>query len=391
VSEHAVLAPSAAERWLECPASIRMEKHVPEEAESFYALEGTAAHALGEIKASLHFGKITKRQATARRAEWAREFERFAEDADTMIAMEEHTDAYVQLLQERMDLYPNSQIMLEQKLDTGVPQSWGTSDSVIVSPVHVEIIDFKYGQGVEVEAEGNPQLRLYALGALDTYGELLGETELVRMTVHQPRLHHVLTAEMTPDELRDWRTSILPTAELALGEDAPFGPSDTACRWCPASGRCRAQLEKVFETDFDVDPDTLSPEEMAELLARVSLIRDWLNAFEEAALSLAYSKGKPIPGYKVVMSGGKRSFTDPGEAIDFLVEEKGYELDEVSVRKIRGIGELEKLLGVKEFAALMEPYVKKGDGRPSLASEDDPRPAVAPNTEAIKEFGEDLI
>jgi hypothetical protein len=386
-NEHATLSPSAAERWLECPASIRMESLVPPEVESEYAREGTIAHALAELKASREFGFITDAQFVDRRRRWYVEHRDVIDQDEVEVEMERHTDAYVDLLRDRMSLYPNSALLLEQRMDTGVPHCWGTGDAVICSPEHVEIVDFKYGAGVAVEAKGNPQLRLYALGAMDTFGDVLGETKVIRITVHQPRMNHVLTDEMDPDDLRGWREDIIPIAESALGDDAPFGPSDTACRWCPASGRCKAQLEEVFSVPFDQDLDTLSPDEFSAFLGKRKMVQDWLNAFEAAALDLAYSQSTPIPGYKVVLSGGIRSVKDQERALEVLLEE-GFDRDEVSVRKVKGIGDLEKLLGKERFAELLEDpgIVQKSEGRPSLAPEDDKRPSISPNTEAAKDF-----
>lgn len=389
---HARLSPSASERWIACPASIRMEGRVPTEPESIYAKEGTVAHALAELKASLAFGAITTRQYDARYRKWLQNHNDILTD-EVIDEMHVHTDAYVALVQERAALYPNSQVMFEQRLDTGVPTCWGTSDTVIVSPVHVEIIDFKYGAGVAVEAEENPQLRLYALGALDTYGDLLGETEVVRSTVHQPRMNHVLTEELSPAAIRQWRDEVvIPAAELALGDDAPFSPSDEACRWCPASGRCKAQLEAVFATDFDRDPELLEPDEVAEKLGHVKMIRDWLNAFEIAALSMAYSEGTAIPGYKVVMSGGQRAIRDADAAVAKLVGAGFARADVVNV-KPKGIGDLEKLLGKDKFKELLEDtgIVTKGDGKPALVPESDRRESINPNDEAAKAFGEELL
>lgn len=388
--EHAVLGPSAAERWLICPASITMEGLVPPETESVYAVEGTVAHALAELKASLAFGKITKPQFDKRRNAWHHEYADLVDQDEVEVEMERHTDAYVELLREHMEREPNSELLLEQRLNTGVPSCWGTSDAVIVSPVHVETVDFKYGAGVAVEAEGNPQLRLYALGALDEYGDVLGETEVVYMTIHQPRMNHILTAEITPDSLREWRTSIIPIAEEALGPNPHFGPSETSCRWCPASGRCQAQLEEIFKTDFDVIPTVLSPKEMSEVLAKMPYIREWLKAFEEAALSLAYSEGIPIPGYKVVLSGGKRYVSDQEGTLRLLTKEHGYSFDEVGRRSTRGVGELEKLLGKERFHELLEQaeLVIRSEGKPALVLESDRRPAVAPNSEAQRVFRE---
>lgn len=387
-NEHAVLSPSAAERWLECPASIRMETLVPPEAESEYAREGTIAHTLAELKASLEFGMITNAQFVARRKRWYVEHRDVIDQDEVEIEMERHTDAYVDLLRDRMSLYPNSTLLLEQRMDTGVPSCWGTGDAVICSPEHVEVVDFKYGAGVAVEAEGNPQLRLYALGALDTFGDILGETQTIRITVHQPRMNHILTDEMSPADLLAWREDIIPIAESALGDDAPFGPSDTACRWCPASGRCKAQLEDVFSIPFEQDLETLTPEDFSSFLGKRKMVQDWLNAFEAAALDTAYSQGVPIPGYKVVLSGGQRSVRDQARALEVLVGE-GYEEDEISTRKVKGIGDLEKLLGKERFAELLEEpgIVKKSEGRPSLTTEDDKRPSISPNSEAAKDFG----
>lgn len=394
---HAHLSPSDAERWISCPAAIRMDEQVPEEPESVYAAEGTLAHTLGELKASLEFGKITKEQYRLRYVKWYEQIEAFCGGDDdraeeTVLEMERHTDAYVDLIKERVALFPGSTVLFEVRVHPGVEECWGTSDTIIVSPVHVEVIDFKYGAGVAVEAHGNPQLRLYGLGALEEMADLIGDPEVVRITVHQPRMNHVLTEEITPEALREWRdTKVIPAANLALHDpDAPFGPSDEACRWCPASGQCRAQIEAVFATaDFDEKPDVLSMEELAEALNRKKMIQDWLGALEKVALQATYSDGKTIPGYKVVLSGGQRSVQDVEKAIEILVD-AGYTEDEVlAPRKVKGIGDLESLLGKDTFKTLLEEpgIVTKSKGKPALAPESDKRPSITPNNEAAAEFG----
>lgn len=301
--------------------------------------------------------------------------------------MANHVADYVTLLTERMALHPNSQLLLEQRLPTGIPSSWGTSDAVIVSPVHVEIVDFKYGMGVQVYAAGNPQLRLYGVGALEVIAELLGDPEFVTMTVFQPRIYHTDSETLTAQDLRDWRDSLLPIAELALSDEAPFGPSESACRWCPAAGRCRAQLEWATQADFGTPADLLSPEELAEALTRIDAIEKWCEQVRAVGLDLIYTKGQPVPGWKAVRSGGRRSIPDSEGAIAALLA-VGHALNEISTRKVRGIGELEKLLGKPEFETVVSPFVVKGQGSVSLAPEDDKRPAINPNTEAQKEFRE---
>jgi hypothetical protein len=381
---HATLAPSAAERWIACPASVRMSRTVPQPPSSSYAEEGTAAHALGELKARYQILKgLTLPEYRKAFQAWKQQYHHAITD---LPEMERHTQAYVDLLREKLAEHPNSQLMLEQRVPTGVPSCWGTSDAVIVSPVHVEIVDLKYGMGVKVEAQDNPQLRLYGIGALEAFGDILGDAEFVRMTVFQPRLYHTVSETLPAAELVAWRDSIIPIAEVALGHDAPFGPSDAACRWCPAAGQCVAQLQYATAMDFGVTPEVLTEEDLAEALDRIPAIEAWCAAVKNYALDLAYSKGTKIPGYKVVRSGGKRFVKDPEAALEALTA-IGYALDEVSKRKINGIGELEKLLG-GDFDIAVGPFIDKSEGSPSLVTEDDRRSAINPDQEAQKEFSE---
>ena len=374
---HATLSPSAASRWLKCPASIRMEEAMPPQKDSTYAREGTAAHALAEIYAREHiFGELRSEE----RYSWREEYD-ITDEAEA--EMEEHALAYVDLLNTRLAANPGSVLLLEQRLPTGIKDCWGTSDAVIVSPDVVESIDFKYGLGVKVDAQANAQLRLYGVGALDTYGDLLGDVKVVRLWVHQPRLGHLDHEEISADELRAWRDSIKPVAEVALGPDAPFGPGEDTCRWCPASGRCRAQMEYAVQRDFG-PPDTLDEGEVADLLKRVPAIEQWCTALKDYALNRAYSEGVAIPGFKVVMSGGRRSITDPIGALEALTA-IGYDKDEVSDRKMKALGVLESLLK-DDFKVAVAPFIEKSKGSPSLVPESDRRPAVSPETSAVEDF-----
>lgn len=404
-SDHAVLSPSDSARWISCPAAIRMDENLREQGllqddGSSYALEGTIAHALGELEAGHTFGLIGRKEYLIGLRKWRKEFDAQNYPEGTLEEMKTHIRGYVALIAERMKRRPMSRVFLEQRLDTGVEKCWGTSDTVIVSPSHIEIIDLKYGAGVPVSAEGNPQLRLYGCGALDTYGDLLGETDLIVVTVYQPRVDSTSSEELHPDELRAWRDGVVkPAAGKALHSDnAPFGPSEKACRWCPAAGICRARIEKATREDFGdilaeetptpAPPETLTPEELGLALHRVPHIKAWCAALEATALETAYGHGREIPGWKVVMSGGKRYITDDEAAIQTLIDE-GYEAAKVTNIKAKGIGELEKLLGKKAFADLLGRYVDKSTGRESLVPEDDKRQAISPGGEAAKDFSED--
>ena len=382
MSLHATLSPSSAERWISCPASVRIAASVPAESSSSYAVEGTAAHALAELMAREQIlGTVTNPQKTAAVKAWRSEF-KVADDAEA--EMTEHGQGYVDYLIQRLEEVGPATLLLEQRLPTGIQDSWGTSDAIIVSSETVESVDFKYGLGVKVEAVGNPQLRLYGVGALETYGDLLGEVQTVRLTVYQPRLNHVASEEISATDLRQWRDSLLPIAESALGPGAPFGPSDEACRWCPASGSCLAQMEWATARDFGVKPDFMSGEELAKALDEIPFIAQWCAAVQAFALDRVYSGGDPIPGYKVVMSGGKRSVEDHDGLIKTATA-IGYTREEVSVTKAKGIGELEKVLK-KDFDLVAGPFIKKGTGSPSLVSESDRRQAIDPEGQAAKDF-----
>lgn len=388
---HATLSPSAASRWLSCPASVRVAQAIPSGPDSPYAREGTLAHALAEIEAGYHFGLTTQADRDLAYEAWRASAGLTIDQIGDMAA---HVKTYIDLIEERLDEQPHSQLLLEQRMDTGVGDGacWGTSDTVIVSPTHVEIIDLKYGMGLPVSATRNPQLRLYGLGALDTFGNVLGETEYIQMTISQPRLHSVTTERLSVLELLAWRESIRPVADQALNDpDAPFGPSETACRWCPAAGECRERVKKLAGMDFGRDPDLLTPEEIAELLPTLPEMKHFVEAVGEAALRRAYTQKEDIPGWKVVLSGGRRAFTDPGGAMEALRNE-GFAEDQFLARqdpKLKGLGDLTKLVnGPKRFDALLGTFVAKGEGKPALVPESDKRPAVNPDSRAATEFSE---
>ena len=350
--------------------------------ESAYALEGTAAHALGEMCARRYLlEELTTDEFLDDMESW---FETYSSvGAEALAAMDSHAMAYVAYLGSRLEAIPGSQLLLEQRLSTGVPSCWGTSDAIIVSPDVVESVDLKYGMGVRVYAAGNPQLRLYGVGALESYGDLLGQVRTVRLTVFQPRLDHVDTEEISSADLRAWRDALIPLAEIALGPNAPFSPGEDTCRWCPSSGNCRAQTEYATRRDF-APADTLDDDELAAVLDRLAFVLQWCAAVADYALDRVYSGGEPIPGYKVVMSGGKRSVTDPLGAISALTE-LGYDLDDVSTRKVKGIGDLTKLLG-GDFDLAVGSFVTRGPGSPSLVREADRRDSVSPESQAVADF-----
>lgn len=377
---HARLAPSASDRWSICPASVRMSEEYGEDETSVYAHEGTAAHALAELYVRRHALGMEGGAYQRALEDWRNEFSDVVGDTETEMLV--HVVEYYRYLIEIREEY-GATLLLEQRMPTGVPGCWGTSDAVLVTPEIVHIVDLKYGLGNRVMAENNSQLRLYGVGALDTFGDLLGDVQTVRMTVFQPRLEHVDTEELEASELRAWRDNLIPVARQALQDDAPFVPGTDACRWCPAAAHCSAQMKWAFELDFSSGPDVLDDEELSEALEAAPVIRKWLDNLESYALDRVYSKGDPIPGWKVVLSGGRRGVVDADGLVKALTS-AGYPRNEIVVTKPKGIGDLEKLLG-KDFS-LAEPYIEKSAGKPSLVRDTDTRPDINPDSEAASYF-----
>ena len=385
--EHARLSPSSSDRWISCPASVRLIEKLPRDNRtSVYAEEGTTAHAMAELKArSVLLGKPDMKAMMALN----RKVQEAGYDADEMNI---HTDGYVDLLRDLLaEAGPGAVLLLEQRVNTGVQLCWGTADTAIVGASKLIIVDLKYGQGVPVDAYENPQLMLYGVGALETIADLLAEVDEVVMIVYQPRLNSTSRFTMRADDLRAWRDSLLPIVEEALHAPSPaFGPSDKACRWCPLAGECRARMEWATAHDFASDPDLLTVQELAEILKDLKGIRTWADSVHETAMRKAYVEGEVIPGWKVVRAAGRRSIpaAEHTHAIQTAID-KGYNAEEVATFKLKALGELEKALG-KNFQDVLGSFIVKPDGAPSLVPECDKRPPIDRTADAAADFQADV-
>lgn len=361
---HAFLSPSAAARWTVCTRSVTMVPSVPESDEgSVYAREGTEAHRLAEIKAAVEFDLVTPEEGRKMFAEWSE-----AIGPDWIAEMGPYTTDYVNFLR---SLEPD-RVFLEQRLDTGIPRCWGTSDAVLLSGHDLHVVDFKYGRGVSVEVERNPQLMLYGVGALDMVELLYAEVASVYLHIHQPRIDHIDSWYISPGELREWRDSLLPIAAEALAGTGEFVPTESACRWCPVRGECKARADSILAEDFG-DPDLLDPDDLSAALTRAPEIRQWLKDLEEVSLTKTYEHGETIPGWKVVRSGGRRRIVDHAAALQRLYQ-IGRTVDEVARVECRPLGELQKVL--KDDMSLLDDFIHRSDGKPSLVPETDPREAI---------------
>jgi hypothetical protein len=345
---------------------------VPEESsESFYTREGTHAHTLAALLADRQQGKISEAAYEEAKVVWTAEGE--AAGFDTVEITEYITDVYLPFLMEAVT--PATIMYVERELDAGVGGIAGTGDAVLLQPDTgvVHVIDLKYGKGVYVSAVGNPQLRLYGLGAL-RLADVLGGFDQVWMTIVQPRLGNITTERLTVTELLAWRDEVVvPGVEATKAAVPTLNPGPVQCRWCPAAGMCQARADQMLARERFFEASVLDDAALASIVGELADVRIWCDQIEAEALTRA-NRGH-LPGWKVVRSGSRRSISDGAAAIAALVA-AGYPLDAVQRVQVETLGRLERLVGKANLLTLLGDLIVKSEGTKSLAPEDDPRPAA---------------
>ena len=373
-SEHAILSASGSHRWLACTPSARLEQEFSD-TDSTASLEGTAAHSLAEHKLK----KKLKMQSTRPNTIYDNdEMEMYTDDYSDYV-VEQYTKA------KRYD--ENAKVLIEQRLDFScyVPEGFGTGDAVIVSKGKLHIIDLKYGLGVLVNAEKNPQMMLYALGALRKY-EKEYEIKKVKLTIFQPRRENVTTWETTTAALKKWANKILrPKAEMAYRGTGKYEPG-AHCQFCKAAIKCRSRAEeklKLAKEEFK-KPPLITDNEIESVLAKIPDIKKWCDDIMEYALEKALN-GKKWEGFKIVAGRGTRKYLNE-EAVVEALNKAGYY--DIYKKSLLPITEMEKLMTKKTFSEVLGKLVGKTEGKPNLVSLDDKRPEL--NTiQAKNEFKEE--
>ena len=383
--EHARLSASGSKKWLNCPGSVRLEEKFPDDG-SNYASEGTTAHALAELKLLEATGRITKKEFMQRAAE-----------LDTDAEMDEYTEGYKDYVLERFAAVsaecPDAKLNIEERLELSeyVPDGFGTGDAVIVGFHVLEIIDLKYGKGVPVSAQDNSQLMLYALGALSRY-DWLYDVNTVRMHIYQPRIDNVDMRECDVAELYKWGAWVKQRAKLALKKKAECMAGDYCdSGFCKARPICRAYAEersKLAYLDFK-PPAELSDDEIAAVIDQADELAKWAKLVSDYTLDMAVNHGVRYAGFKLVEGRSCRTYTDE-TAVAERLESAGCSESDITVKKLKGITEMEKLLGKKRFAELLDGLIVKPAGKPVLVHENDKRPELN-TTDTAKEDFADII
>lgn len=375
--EHAILSASGADRWMLCNPSARLEEELAGTT-SIFAEEGTFMHSLAELHLSLYISSITKRDFNSKIKEM-KENKFYTEE------IEKAVETYVSLVIERInEAGKGALVLLEERVDFSpwVPEGFGTSDVLIISDSTIEVIDLKGGKGVKVEAEGNSQMKLYALGAINLYG-MLYDIEKIRMTIIQPRLDNISTAEMQVEELLEWaETKVKPNADRAYKGEGEFYPSNTSCLFCRAKAICRSRFEenmKIACLDFRQAP-TLTEDEIAEVLLSVDELIKWAKDVEEYAFNEAINNGKQWPGFKLVEGRRTRRYSSEEKVAEVLLE-AGYEEEKIYSKSLLSLTKLEKEIGKKEFQEILGSLIETPPGRLQLVPETDKRPEIKNSAE----------
>ena len=362
-NRHAVLSASSSHRWLHCNPSARLELEF-EDRETEAAAEGTAAHALAEHK----LRKALKMRSTRPVSKY---------DSDEM---EMYTDSYVEFVLEQIEVAKqhctDPFVLIEQRLDFScyVPDGFGTGDCLIVADKLLHIIDFKYGLGVLVDAAENPQMMLYALGALQLF-DALYDIDTISMSIFQPRRENVSTWTITVAELKEWAEKILrPKAELAFKGEGEFNPGPW-CTFCKAAVKCRARAEEklaLAQYEF-AKPPLLTDEEIEDILSRLDDLTKWANEIAAYAQDAAINHGKQWNGFKLVEGRSVRKYSDEA-AVVAAATAAGYR--DIYKKSLISITEMEKLMGKKTFTEVLGGLVIKPQGKPTLVPASDKRPAI---------------
>ena len=370
---HALLSASSAARWLACPPSaVAAEAYTNEGTD--YTREGTLAHEVAE--------------EIARAGVEHRNVSRFPWDPESDKEMIDCAEGYAAYIQEQIK-DDSATVLLEQRVDFSpwVPEGFGTADCIIIQGTTMDVIDYKYGRGVAVSAQDNPQMKLYGLGALNDFG-FAYDVDKVRLHIYQPRMNNISVDELSDYDLLNWaEKTVKPTATNAAKGKGKYNPGEH-CRFCPHAGCCKALTkictEYVETHGMRAPVPVLAPWEVAEVLRMEPLVSLWLKRVKDQALTTLLNGGD-VPGYKVVAGRGSRAWKDE-VSVDGVLLGAGFLREEYTKTELLSPAAMEKAIGKKKVAELLEGCIETKAGAPTVAPESDKRPKYDPVAEAKKDF-----
>lgn len=382
---HALLSASSAHRWMVCTPSAKLEAELPDTT-SEAAAEGTLAHKVCELKLENYFdtANMSKRKMNTR-------IKKLKEDPLWQEEIIGYADTYLEYIKDLAISFDSApSVLIEEKVDFSrwVPEGFGTADCLMFHGDTLHVIDFKYGKGVPVSAHDNPQLKLYALGAVQQYS-MIYRMDQIHMVIVQPRISDTVSEyTITLDELLKFGDEVYEQAKIAIEGAGEFNPGESQCRFCRAKATCRARADKNVKLAFATDkkPELLLPEEIGKYLKQGEDVARWLSDLKEYALKESLL-GHEIAGYKAVEGRGSRTWTDMDKAFDLLIE-SGTPEEMLYERKPLSLAQVEKLVGKKDFAATVGDLVEKKPGKPTLVPESDKRQAITNIVSADEAFGD---
>lgn len=371
-TQHALLSASSAHRWLHCTGSPLLEKEFPDTT-SVYAKEGTLAHELCELK-------LKKYTTVMPKGTYTRAHNKITKSEQWQNEMESTSETYLEYVKGIMlacKIAPA--VLIEKRVDFSryVPEGFGTADCLILAGDTLHVIDYKHGKGVVVDADHNPQMMLYALGAMSELS-LLYCFKSIHMVIVQPRVNNLSEFTMTADELIEWGEKVVkPKAEAAISGKGEFEAGDW-CRFCRAKQQCKTRYESndslYSELSVQHDPRLITLAELGDYLKRGKDMAAWLEDMKEYALSESLA-GADVPGWKAVEGRGSRVFTDTDEAVDTLIK-NGIDESVLYERRVLTLAQMEKAVGKKAFGEIVGNLVVKNPGKPTLVEESDKRPKI---------------